>query len=185
LRHFSRIDAVICQFIAAGMARHVRVNLYIESGCLSDSSTIAWKPRIENGVLRSLTNTNGDLGTCSRCSRRSARSSRPVRGCVAGVACLTLRKPNAAYRSREHLTEREVERPVEAAKDNRWGHRDSTMVLLTFRHGLRAAELVDLRWEQVDLENAILHEDKVAAQGTLSICARVEGYRLSSIQIFI
>jgi integrase len=31
------------------------------------------------------------------------------------------------------------------------------MVLLPFRHGLRAAELVDLRWEQVDLENAILH----------------------------
>ena len=57
------------------------------------------------------------------------------------------------YRSREHLTEREVERLIEAAKDNRWGHRDATMMLLAFRHGLRAAELVDLRWEQVDLEN--------------------------------
>jgi type 1 fimbriae regulatory protein FimB/type 1 fimbriae regulatory protein FimE len=43
------------------------------------------------------------------------------------------------------------------AKDNRWGHRDATMVLLAFRHGLKASELVDLRWEQVDLENAILH----------------------------
>jgi type 1 fimbriae regulatory protein FimB/type 1 fimbriae regulatory protein FimE len=31
------------------------------------------------------------------------------------------------------------------------------MVLLAFRHGVRAAELVDLRWEQVDLDNAILH----------------------------
>ena len=49
----------------------------------------------------------------------------------------------------------------EAAKDNRWGHRDATMVLLAFRHGLRAAELVDLRWEQVDLENAILHVRRV------------------------
>jgi integrase len=54
---------------------------------------------------------------------------------------------------------------VEAAKDNRWGHRDATMVLLAFRHGLRAAELVDLRWEQVDLENAILHVRRVK-QGT-------------------
>jgi integrase len=70
---------------------------------------------------------------------------------------LPVRKPNAAYRSREHLTEREIERLVDAAKDNRWGHRDSTMVRLAFRHGLRASELVDLRWEQVDLENAILH----------------------------
>jgi integrase len=67
------------------------------------------------------------------------------------------RKPNAAYRSREHLTEREVERLIEAVKDNRQGHRDATMVLLAFRHGLRAAELVDLRWEQVDLDNALLH----------------------------
>ena len=78
---------------------------------------------------------------------------------------LPVRKPNAAYRSREHLTEREVERLVEAAKDNRWGHRDSTMVLLAFRHGLRASELVDLRWEQADLENAILHVRRVK-QGT-------------------
>jgi integrase len=67
------------------------------------------------------------------------------------------RKPNAAYRSREHLTEREVERLIEAVKGNRQGHRDATMVLLAFRHGLRVAELVDLRWEQADLENALLH----------------------------
>jgi len=31
------------------------------------------------------------------------------------------------------------------------------MVLLAFRHGLRAAELVDLRWEQVDFKTATLH----------------------------
>ena len=70
---------------------------------------------------------------------------------------LPRRKPNAEYRSREHLTEREVERLIEAVKDNRHGHRDATMVLIAFRHGLRAAELIDLRWEQVDLENALLH----------------------------
>jgi integrase len=75
------------------------------------------------------------------------------------------RKRNAVYRSREHLTEREVERLIEAVKDNRWGHRDSTMVLLAFRHGLRASELVDLRWEQVDLENGFLHVCRVK-QGT-------------------
>ena len=55
------------------------------------------------------------------------------------------RKPNAEYRSREHLTEREVERLIEAMKGNRWGHRDATMVLIAFRRGLRASELVDLR----------------------------------------
>src|SRR3984957_1881969 len=67
------------------------------------------------------------------------------------------RKPNSEYRSREHLTEREVERLIEVAKDNRWGHRDATMVPIAFRHGLRASELGDLRWDQVDLEHALLH----------------------------
>ena len=51
---------------------------------------------------------------------------------------LPRRKPNAEYRSREHLTAREVERLIEAMKSNRWGHRDATMVLIAFRHGLRA-----------------------------------------------
>jgi site-specific recombinase XerD len=56
---------------------------------------------------------------------------------------LPRRKANAEYRSREHLTECEVERLIETVKSNRWGHRDATMVLLACRHGLRAAELVN------------------------------------------
>jgi hypothetical protein len=74
-----------------------------------------------------------------------------------GARQIARRKRNAEYRSREHLTEREVERLIEAMKGNRWGHRDATMVFLAYRHGLRAAELVDLRWEQIDLEHAFLH----------------------------
>jgi len=74
---------------------------------------------------------------------------------------LPRRKPNAEYRSREHLTEREVGRLIEAMKGNRWGHRDATMVLMAFRHGLRASELIDLRWDQVALEHALLHVRRV------------------------
>ena len=48
-----------------------------------------------------------------------------------------LRRPNRELRTREHLTEREVAKLIEAAKGNRWGHRDSTMILIAFRHGLR------------------------------------------------
>jgi integrase len=76
-------------------------------------------------------------------------------------ARLSRRKPNAEYRSREHLTEREVGRLIEAMKGNRWGHRDATMVLMAFRHGLRASELIDLRWDQVALEHALLHVRRV------------------------
>ena len=75
------------------------------------------------------------------------------------------RRPNAELRTREHLTEREVERLIEAAKANRHGHRDATMVLLAYRHGLRASELVDLRWDQVDFNRAVLHVRRVK-QGT-------------------
>ena len=38
---------------------------------------------------------------------------------------------------RDYLTEREVERLFEAAKDNRHGHRDATAILFAYRHGLR------------------------------------------------
>ena len=50
---------------------------------------------------------------------------------------------------------------IEAAKSNRSGHRDSTMVLIAYRHGLRASELVDLRWDQVDFAGAVLHVRRV------------------------
>src|SRR5215475_9733570 len=67
------------------------------------------------------------------------------------------RRPNAEYRTREYLTEHEIEQLIEAAKGNRQGHRDGTMILLAFRHGLRAAEVCDLRWEQIEFETAVLH----------------------------
>ena len=67
------------------------------------------------------------------------------------------RKPNAVYRTREHLTGAEVDRLIDAAKANRWGHRDATMILVAFRHGLRSSELTDLRWDQIDFAHAVLH----------------------------
>jgi integrase len=77
------------------------------------------------------------------------------------------RPPNKDLRTREHLTEAEVERLIKAAQDNRNGHRDATMIQVAYRHGLRAAELVDLRWEQVDFRTATLHVRR-AKQGTPS-----------------
>ena len=43
------------------------------------------------------------------------------------------RRPNGHYRTREYLTEKEVERLMKAAGRNRYGHRDATMILLAFR----------------------------------------------------
>src|ERR1035437_8835756 len=77
------------------------------------------------------------------------------------------RLPNSELRTREYLTEAEVERLMDVAKANRYGHRDATMVLTAYRHGLRASELVDLRWEQIEFSAAALHVRRVK-QGTPS-----------------
>jgi type 1 fimbriae regulatory protein FimB/type 1 fimbriae regulatory protein FimE len=77
------------------------------------------------------------------------------------------RPPNADLPTREYLTEAEVGRLMNAAKANRWGHRDATMILVAYRHGLRAAELVDLRWDQIEFRTANLHVRRVK-QGTPS-----------------
>ena len=61
------------------------------------------------------------------------------------------RKPNAAYRVREHLTESEMAKLLMALKANRHGHRDWLIGLLIYRHGLRVSENCDLRWDDLDL----------------------------------
>jgi type 1 fimbriae regulatory protein FimB/type 1 fimbriae regulatory protein FimE len=84
-----------------------------------------------------------------------------VRTPVNGTVTPPRRRPNAELRPREHLTETEVERLMKAAGDNRHGGRDRTMILLAFRHGLRAAELVALRWDNVDLASGKLYVTRV------------------------
>ena len=69
---------------------------------------------------------------------------------------------NRDRRSREHLTPDEVGRLITAAATvGRHSHRDSTVVLLAYRHGLRVSELVSLRWEQVDLRQGLLHVNRL------------------------
>jgi integrase len=67
------------------------------------------------------------------------------------------RRPNNELRPREHLTEREVEKLIDIARGNRHGQRDATMILICFRHGLRASELCELQWSDVEFESATLH----------------------------
>ena len=59
-------------------------------------------------------------------------------------------------RTREYLTDAEVTKLIAATTDNRYGNRDASMILIAYRHGLRAAELVDLRWDQIDFSAANL-----------------------------
>ena len=75
---------------------------------------------------------------------------------------VTPKRPlNSKLRTREYLTEVEVERLMNAARKNRWGHRDATTVLVAYRHGLRASELVDLHWDQIEFTSGTLHVRRV------------------------
>ncbi|MGC1844392.1 MAG: tyrosine-type recombinase/integrase, partial [Pseudolabrys sp.] len=65
-------------------------------------------------------------------------------------------------RPREYLTEREIEKLIKAAGENRWGHR------IAYRHGLRASELVALRWDDIDFQTGKLHVRR-AKGGTASV----------------
>ena len=78
------------------------------------------------------------------------------------------RLPNAGLRSREYLTDAEVGRLMKARRQQpRWGHRDDTMILVCCRHGFRASELIDLRWDPIDY-NAGTMTVRRAKKGTPS-----------------
>lgn len=69
-----------------------------------------------------------------------------------------IRVPNSEVRPREYLTEKEVEKLVATAKRvGRHGLRDSTLILVSYRHGLRVSEAVTLRWDMVELDKGRLH----------------------------
>jgi type 1 fimbriae regulatory protein FimB/type 1 fimbriae regulatory protein FimE len=68
------------------------------------------------------------------------------------------RAPNAELRSREYLTPAEIEKLMKAARDGRWGLRDATLIIVAYRHGLRAKEACELEWSQVEFgRSASLH----------------------------
>lgn len=42
-----------------------------------------------------------------------------------------------------------------------WDAPDSTLILLTYRHGLRVSELVALRWEQIDFGGGTIYINRL------------------------
>ena len=94
---------------------------------------------------------------------------------------LPIRLPNSAYRVREYLTEKEVDRLIQAArKRGRNGARDAAAILLAYRHGLRAAELCALRWSQIDLQHGRLHVNR--AKGGIESVHRCMDLSFGNIQ---
>jgi integrase len=72
------------------------------------------------------------------------------------------RPTNAELRTREYLTPAEIEKLLKAAKAGRYSHRDACLILVAYRHGLRAKEACELEWSQVEFgRSAALHVRRV------------------------
>ena len=90
-----------------------------------------------------------------------AKSGKPP-SIVNGKVQPPKRRKNKDVRSREYLTSDEVTQLMKAARSvGRHGHRDSTMILLAFRLGLRVSELIALKWDALNLKQGLLHVSRL------------------------
>jgi type 1 fimbriae regulatory protein FimB/type 1 fimbriae regulatory protein FimE len=72
------------------------------------------------------------------------------------------RPKNLDVRQREHLTPDEVTSLLKSAGSiGRHRHRDKTLILVMYRHGLRVTEAVDLRWDQMNLSSGQVHVNRL------------------------
>lgn len=64
--------------------------------------------------------------------------------------------PNIEKRSREYLFDHEIWKLLETARKFK-SLRNELLILLSYRHGLRVSEAVNLKWQQIDWETASIH----------------------------
>jgi integrase len=78
----------------------------------------------------------------------------PTRRVLQNVASNQRRKTDAEYGrdERKYLRPTEVEALIRAAKDGRHGARDALMISLAYHHGLRVTELIELKWDAIDMK---------------------------------
>lgn len=70
-------------------------------------------------------------------------------------------RTNIEKRSREYLLPNEVELLIETSKKTRNGLRDSTLILLSYRHGLRVSEATALTWSDIDFGGGSIHINRL------------------------
>lgn len=86
-------------------------------------------------------------------------------------------------RGKDFLTEAEIRRFLDAARQGRHGLRDHLMMLMAYRHGLRVSELIDIRLKDVDLETGRLYVRR--KKGSLSTHQPMEGDELRALRAWL
>jgi type 1 fimbriae regulatory protein FimB len=86
-------------------------------------------------------------------------------------------------KGKDFLTEGEMKRLLDAAKGGRYGQRDNLMLLMSYRHGLRVSELIDLRLRDLDLDTSRLFVRR--KKGSLSTHQPIEGDELRALRAWL
>ena len=79
-----------------------------------------------------------------------------------------------------YLTEAQLGQLIKAARKGRYGQRNSTLILIMARHGLRVIEAVDLRWDQVDVTKGHLHVRRL--KNGIDSVHRVQGDEIRALR---
>lgn len=91
------------------------------------------------------------------------------------------RTANDEARGRKHLTRDEVMQAMKAARQGkRNGERDALMIRLAFEHGLRASELVGLKWQAFDFKGQEVAIQR--AKGSVSGTHPLQGETLRALR---
>jgi len=86
-------------------------------------------------------------------------------------------------RQKNFLTEAEIEKFLRSSRKGRHGVRNSAMMLLAFRHGLRVSELINTRMGDVDLDTGRLFVRRL--KGSLSTSQPLQGDEIRALRAWL
>ena len=110
---------------------------------------------------------------------KTCKTTRPKRRNVPSSSKTT----DAHERKKDFLTEQEVDRLREAARAGRHGARDDCLILMMYRHGLRASEAAELTLNDLDLSTSRIWIGRL--KGSLSTHHPIPGDELRVIKRYL